>query len=132
MIGHWWLCGRKWPSPLLPKRKLGLPNIDGPQDLKFSLPIAKRYKKIWSPSKKIFLGSGSTVYTMDNKDTNTDCLKVVRVGGQKWKIVEITVRISFFVWVSYSLLLIQGVFKSHLKKLPPPKVPVPTKYPNLT
>ena len=73
MIGHWWLCGRK-----------------------FSQPIAKRYKKIWSPSKKIFLGSGSTVYTMDNNDTNTDCQKVVRVGGQKWEIVEITVRISFF------------------------------------
>ena len=33
---------------------------------------------------------------MDNKHTNTDCQKVVRVGGQKWETVEITVRISFF------------------------------------
>ena len=34
---------------------------------------------------------------MENKDTNTDYQKVVRVGDQKWKIVEITIEIIFFV-----------------------------------
>ena len=38
------------------------------------------------------------VYTMEKKDTNTDCQKVIRVGKQKWKILEITIKIieSFF------------------------------------
>ena len=64
--------------------------------MKFYPSIATKYKTILSPSKKIFLGNGSTVYTMGNKDANTDYQKVVRVGDQKLKIVEIAIRISFF------------------------------------
>ena len=33
MTGHWWLYGRKWPSPPLPKRKLGPPNAGGSQEI---------------------------------------------------------------------------------------------------
>ena len=40
--------------------------------------------------------SEGRIYTMENKDTNTDCQEVVRVGGQKREIVEITIRIFFF------------------------------------
>ena len=35
---------------------------------------------------------------MENKDTNTDYEKFVRVGDQKWEIVEITIRIIFFCY----------------------------------
>ena len=60
---------------------------------------------------------------MENKDTNTEYQKFVRVGDQKWEIVEITIRIIFLlfflVWDSYSLFFIQGVFKFHLKKISP-------------
>ena len=120
MIGHWWLYGRKWHS-LSPKKEIRSPqNRGSPRNLKFYPSIATKYKTILSPSKKIFLGSGSTVYTMGNKDANTDYQKVVRVGDQKLKIVEIAIRISFFfVWDSYSLVLIQLVFKSRLKKVTP-------------
>ena len=34
---------------------------------------------------------------MKNKDTNTDYQKFVKVGDQKWEVVEITIRIIFFV-----------------------------------
>ena len=53
---------------------------------------------------------------MENKGTNTDYQKFVRVGDQKWEIVEIITGIIFFAWDSNSLFFIQGVFKSHLKK----------------
>ena len=33
MIGHWWLYGRKWPSSLLLKKKLGPSNTEGPQEI---------------------------------------------------------------------------------------------------
>ena len=72
------------------------------------------------------------VYTMENKDTNTDYHEVVRVGDQKWEIVEIMIRNIFFVSDSYSLFFIQGVFKSHLEKTTPTKVPIPTQNPYLT
>ena len=57
-------------------------------------------------------------------------LQQVRAGDQKWEIIEIAVGIIFFVWSLYSLLFLQGVFKSHLKKSPhlkcqfPPKIPI--------
>ena len=59
--------------------------------------------------------------TMENKDkdTNTHYQKVVRVGDQKWEIVQISIRMIFFVWDWYSLFFVQGVFKSHLKKITP-------------
>ena len=39
---------------------------------------------------------GGGVYTMENKDTNTDYQKVVRVMDQMWDTVEITIN-HFFV-----------------------------------
>ena len=64
---------------------------------------------------------GKGVYTMENKDANTDRLKSVTVGDQNWEIAEFTIGIFFFAWDLYSLLFfIKGVFKSHLKKAPPP------------
>ena len=55
---------------------------------------------------------------MGNRDTKTDYQEVVSVGDQKWETAEITIRIIFFVWDSYSLFLyIQRIFKSHLKKI---------------
>ena len=57
---------------------------------------------------------------MENEDTNTDYQKVVRVGDQKWEIVEITIGIfCLFVWNSYSLFFMQEAFKSHLEKIIP-------------
>ena len=43
---------------------------------------------------------------MENKDTNTDYQEVVRVGDQKWEIVEIMIRKIFFASDSYSLFFI--------------------------
>ena len=63
---------------------------------------------------------------MENKDTNTDYQKFVGLGNQKWEIAEITIGIVFFAWDSYSLFFIQGVFTSHLEKIVPPKVSIPT------
>ena len=95
-------------------------------------PLATRQTKI-SPPQKNICGLGA-VYTMENKDTNTDYQKFVRVGEQKWEIVEITVRIIFF-WLRFIFTFIYflyRVFKSHLKKSPPPKKPISTQNPNLT
>ena len=71
---------------------------------------------------------------MENNDANTDYHKFVRLGDQKWEILEITIGIInfFFAWDLHSLFFIQGDFKSHLKKSPPPKVPIPFQNPNLT
>ena len=64
---------------------------------------------------------------MENKDTNTDYHKFVSVGDQKWEIVEIIVGIIFFFFcLRFVLFFILGVFKSHLKKSPARKVPIPT------
>ena len=72
--------------------------------------------KIVSPTKWWWWWWG--VYTMENKDAKTDYQEVVRVGDQKWETVEITIRIIFFVWDSYSLFLYkQRIFKSDLKKI---------------
>ena len=47
---------------------------------------------------------GGVVYTMEDRDTNTDYQKVVGVEDQKWEIVEITICIFFFfAWDLYSL-----------------------------
>ena len=58
---------------------------------------------------------------MENNDTNTDYHKFVRVGKQKWEVVEITIGIFFFffAWDLHSLFFIKGVFKSHLKNITP-------------
>ena len=59
------------------------------------------------------------IYTMENKDTNIDYQKFFSLEDQKWEIVENTFGIIFFVWDLYSLLLMQTVFKTHLKKTNP-------------
>ena len=53
------------------------------------------YKKKLAPTKKYFWVWG--VYTMENKDTNTDYQKVVRVRDQKSEIKKITTRIIFCI-----------------------------------
>ena len=59
---------------------------------------------------------------MENKDTKTDYQEVVRVDEQKWEMVEI---IHYFLYI-------YGIFKSHLKKITPPKVSIPIQNPTLT
>ena len=63
MIRHWWLNGKKWLSPLVPKRKLSLPSIQkSSRNLKSSQPLATRHDKKLAPNKKIFVGRGSTYH----------------------------------------------------------------------
>ena len=71
------------------------------------------------------------VYTMQSMDTNTEYQKVVRVGDQMGKIVKITIRI-IFLWNLNPLFFKKEIFKSHLKKSPPSKMPIPTQNPNLS
>ena len=69
---------------------------------------------------------------MENKDTNTDYQKVVRVGDQKWEIAETAFRIIILLEIRIHYFLYR-VFKSHLKKNhPSPEVPIPTQNHNLT
>ena len=49
---------------------------------------------------------------MENKDTNTDYQNVVRVGDQKWEIVETTFRIIFLFEIRIHYILYR-VLKSH-------------------
>ena len=71
---------------------------------------------------------------MENKDTNTDYLKIVTVGDQKWEIVEITIGIIFFFLLEICIhYLLYSEFSSPTwKKSPLPKKPIPTPNPNLT
>ena len=72
---------------------------------------------------------------MGNNDTNTDYHKFVKVGDQKWEIVEITIGIifSFFCLRFVFIIFYTGSFQVPPKKNPPPlKVPIPTPNPNLT
>ena len=57
---------------------------------------------------------------MENKYANTDYQKLVRVGEQKWEIVEITIGI---------ILLLEVPPET---KSPPPRVQITTQNPNLT
>ena len=87
--------------------------------MKFSLPLATRHKKNLPLTKNICGEGERGSITMENKDANTDYPKFGSLCNQKWEIVEITIGIIFFAWDSYSLFLIQGIFKSHLKKITP-------------
>ena len=80
---------------------------------------------------------------MENKDTKTDYQEFVRVGDQKWEMVEIIIRIFFFffffflrfieIHIHYSIFYTCREFSSLTwEKSPPPKVPIPTQNPNLT
>ena len=86
--------------------------------------------------KKIFrflVGGMGWLYTMENKDTKADYQEVVRVGNQKWGIVETAIRIIFLVWDSYSLFFISRKFSSPTwKNSSPPKVSIPNQNSNLT
>ena len=87
-------------------------------------------KKIIPHKKYLWVGGG--VYIMENSDTDTDYQKVVRVGDQilgdqHGEIVEITIRIISFLWRLVFTILYAGNFLVlPERKLPPPKVPIPT------
>ena len=70
---------------------------------------------------------------MENNDTNTDYHKFVRVGDQKWEIVEITIGIFFFFFCLRFVFTIfyTGSFQVPTKKNHPhlkcqfqPKIPI--------
>ena len=67
---------------------------------------------------------------MENKDTNTDYQKVVRVWDQKWEIVETTFGIIFFLleicihYFLYSFQVPPEKNHLHLKCQFPPKVTI--------
>ena len=69
---------------------------------------------------------------MENKDTNTDYQKVVRVGDQKWEIVETTFGIIFLFEIRIHYFLYREFSSPTWKKSPPPKVPILTQNHNLT
>ena len=70
---------------------------------------------------------------MENKDTSSDYQKFVGVRDQKWEVVEITIGIFFFLLEIYIHYFYYWEFSSPTwKKSAPPKVPIPTKNPNLT
>ena len=75
---------KKWPSPPLPKRKLGPPPIKKiPKKFEiFPVPSYKIQKRNLASHKKNICENGG-VYTMENKDKNTDYHKFVRAGDQK-------------------------------------------------
>ena len=55
---------------------------------------------------------------MENNDTNTDYHKFVRVGDQKWEIVEITIRIFFCLRFVFTIFY-TGSFQVPPKKITP-------------
>ena len=72
---------------------------------------------------------------MENKDTNTDSQKFVRVGDQKWAIIEIASEYHFFAWNFYSLFFYTESFQvppeknhSHLKCQFSPKIQIWSKW----
>ena len=112
-----------WPASA--KKEIKSPqDRRAPRNLKFSKPLATRHKTFLALHKKNICG-WEGVYTMENKDKKTDYQKVVRVGDQKWEIVETTFRIIFLFEICIHYFL-ERVFKSHLKKSLPPKMPIPT------
>ena len=58
------------------------------------------------------------------KDTNTDYQEVVRVGDQKWEIIEITIPFHYFFYKELS--------SPTVKKAALPKMPIRTQNLNLT
>ena len=81
-------------------------------------------------AKSLYLWVGE-VYTMENKDTNTDYQKFARVGDRKWEIVDITIGIIFLLENSIHYFLYREFSSPTWKKSPPPEVPIPTQKPNL-
>ena len=98
----------------------------------------KKKKKLAPHTKNIFVGRGEYIpCTMENNDANTDYHKFVRLGDQRWEIVEITIGIIFFFFFFVLKICIQYFLYREFssptwKKSLPPKVPIPTQNPNLT
>ena len=70
---------------------------------------------------------------MENKDTNIDYQKFVRVVRQKWGIVEIPIGIILFLLeIRIHDFLYREFSSPTWKKSPPPKVPTPSQNPDLT
>ena len=70
---------------------------------------------------------------MENKDTNADYQKFVRVGDQKWEIAEITIRIIFFLLeIRIHYFLYKEFSSPTRKKSPLPKKQIPTQNADLT
>ena len=65
------------------------------------------------------------VYTMENKDTDTDYQEIVSLEDQKW-IVEITIRIIFLFEICVHNFWYREFSSRTWKKSPPPKVLIPT------
>ena len=84
----------------------------------FQVPSYKTQKKILALQKKIFVGRGG-VYTIENKNTNTDYQKVVRVEDQKWEIVETTLEIIFFFEIHIQYFLYRDFLSPTWKKINP-------------
>ena len=100
--------------------------------MKSSQHLVTRHGKKNSPPQKQYLWLGG-VYTIENKDTNTDYQKFVRVADQKWEIVEITVGIIFFclrflftIYKEYSSPIEKN--HTHLKCTFPSKILIWPKY----
>ena len=64
------------------------------------------------------------VYTMENKDANTDYQKVVKVGDQKWEIVETAFGIIFLFEIRIHYFLYREYSSPTWKKSLPPQVPI--------
>ena len=77
------------------------------------------------------MGRGGGVYAMENKDTNTDYQKVVRVGDQKWEIVETTSTVIFFCLRFVFTIFYTEFLSPTWRKSPPPIVSIPTQNYNL-
>ena len=109
-------------GPVLLCQKVNLvpPKQKGPKKFEiFQAPSYKTWKNFLALRKKNICW----VYTMENKDTNTDYQKVVRVGDQKWDCWNYIWN-HFFVWDSYSLFFNREFSSPTWKKSPPLKVPI--------
>ena len=99
---------------------------------KFLQNVPKKFEILPAPSYKIQKKKNQLHITMETKETKTDNQEVVIAGDQKWEMVESTIGIIFLFEIHIDYFLdIQGIFKSHLKKITSPKKPIPTENPSL-
>ena len=95
----------------------------------FPAPSYKIRKNNLAPHKKRVGG----IYTI----TNTAYHKFVRVGDQKWEMVEITIEIFFFFFnflleICIHFFLYRELASPTEKNSPPPKVSIVTQNPNFS
>ena len=122
---------KKLAQPPSPKHDISSPQYTrSPRNLKFSQFLATRYKKKFQPHKKKYLWVGEIYH---GKQRYKDRLPESCQGsGPKVRNGRNYEHNHFFCLRLYSLLSIQGIFKSHLEKINPPKVPIPTQNPNFS